>query len=205
MIREAPEIRAPWTPLSPSGPQPTIATASGIDERRVTRCRPAEAGNGDATAHHPKVYGRGLCHKRHHPFLEGDHQLRQAADVRVRIHRCAVAHLCHGHQIIRALTAEELAHVSASAETLITGAALRRARYAHAIAHLYSSDFRANRRDDADAAVSLNQRHLVQPARPASGGAATGAFGRGVPAAGAGGGGRRSMFGRRPSTAPTFE
>jgi hypothetical protein len=82
--------------------------------------------------------------------------------MRVGVHRRAVGHVGDGDEIGGTLTAEELAHVGAAAQALIAVAALRCPRYAHAIAHLHATDFGANGLDDPDAAVALNNRHVVQ-------------------------------------------
>jgi hypothetical protein len=78
--------------------------------------------------------------------------------VRVRIHGCAVLQVAHCDQIGRQIATEELTYVGAAAQTVITGAALRSARHADAIADLHAAHFGANCFDDADTTVSLNQR-----------------------------------------------
>ena len=84
---------------------------SGFDERNVLRRRSAESGDGDATADHAELGGRRFREDRDDPFFECHHLLGEAADVRVGIHRCAVAHVGDRHEIVGALPAEELTHV----------------------------------------------------------------------------------------------
>ena len=172
MIVDAPEIRAPCMALSPSGPHPTTATVDpGSTSASAWRRRRTETGHADAAAHHPELGRIGLGKDRHDPFFERHHQLGEPADVRVGIHRRAVAHVRNRDEIVRALTTQELAHVGTAAKALIAGAALRRAGHAHTIAHLHATHFGTDCLDDAHAAVALNQR----PASPcASGGQAAG-------------------------------
>ena len=169
MIVDAPEILAPCTPLSPSGPQPTTATiepgsTSAID-CDVVAPSPATA---DAAAHHAEIGSRGLGEDRHDPLFERDHELGQPADVRVRIDGRAVTHVGDRHEIVRALTAEELAHVRAPAQALIAGAALRGAGHADAIADLHAAHLGPDRFDDAHAAVALDERHRARGVRRSS-------------------------------------
>ena len=159
MIVDAPAMRAPCTALRPSGPQPTTATIEpGATVASVPRRRRAEAGDADAAAHHAEVHGARLGEDRHDPFLERHHQLGEAADVRVRVDGRAVAQIGDRHEIVSADCAQELAHVGAAAQAAIAGAALRRARHADAIADLHAPHFGSDGFDDADAAVSLDER-----------------------------------------------
>jgi hypothetical protein len=82
--------------------------------------------------------------------------------MRIRVHGSAVAKVRDRNEIVRALSTKELTHVGTATQTLITGTALRRAGYAHTIAHLHSAHFRAYGLDNPDASVTLNQRHFVQ-------------------------------------------
>ena len=95
--------------------------------RQNLGCRAAQARHADATADHAKVRGRCFGENRYHPFFEGDHQLSEPADVRVRIYRRAVAHVGDRHQIIGTLAAEKLAHIGAPTQALIARATLRSA------------------------------------------------------------------------------
>jgi hypothetical protein len=56
--------------------------------------------------------------------------------MRVRVHGGAIAHVRNWDEIVRTLTAEELAHVRATSEALVAAAALRSPRHADAITHL---------------------------------------------------------------------
>src|SRR5688572_3188866 len=83
--------------------------------------------------------------------------------MRVRIDRRPVAHLGHRDQILRTLPAEELTEVGAPAQALIAVAALRRARDAHAIADRDTPHLGADRFDNADAAVALDEYRVIPP------------------------------------------
>ena len=163
MIVDAPEILAPCTPLKPSGPQPTTATiepgSTSATACDVVAPSPATL---DAAAHHAEIRSGRFREHRHDPLFERDHELGQPADVRVRIDRRAITHVGHRHEIVGTLTAEELAHVRASAQALIAGAALRCAGDADAIAHLHAAHLWPDGFDDANAAVALNERHRAQ-------------------------------------------
>ena len=167
MIVEAPAMRAPCTALSPSGPQPT----HGHDRRRArpspapARRRRAEAGDRDAAADHADVGGARLGEDRHDPLLERHHQLGQPADVRVLVDGRAVAQFGHRDEIVGADGAQELTHVGAAAQAAVAGAALRRTRHADAIADLHAPHLGPHGLDDADAAVPLDDRHLVHAPR----------------------------------------
>ena len=136
---------------------------SWLDQRNRLSRGGAQSGDADAAADHAELGGIGLREDGDHPFFERDHDLGQPADVRVRIDGRAVTHLGDRHEIVRALTTEELTHVRAPAKALIAGAALRRAGDAHAIADLHATHLGADSLDDADAAVALDQRHRAQP------------------------------------------
>ena len=132
---------------------------AGLDERNRLRCGGTESSDGHAAAHHPEIGSRGLGEDRHDPLFERDHELGQPADVRVRIHGRAVTHVGDRHEIVGALTAEELAHVGAAAQALIAGPALRGAGHADAIADLHAAHLGPDRLNDAHAAVALDERH----------------------------------------------
>jgi len=130
-----------------------------LDVRQNLRRGATQAGHGHAATNHAKVGGRGFSEYRHHPFLECDHQLGESADVRIRIHRRAVAHIGDGNQIAGALAAEKLAHIGAPPQALIARAALRSSGYANAIAHLNAPHLGTDSFHDSHAAVALNQSH----------------------------------------------
>ena len=85
--------------------------------------------------------------------------------MRVLVHGRAVAQFRHGDEIVSTDGAQELTHVRSAAQAAIACAAVRRARHAHAIADLHAPDVGAHRLHDADAAMSLDDGHVVHPAR----------------------------------------
>ncbi len=103
-----------------------------------------------------------------------------------------------GTRSLRALASEKLAHVRASAQALIAGAALRGAGDANAIAHLHAAHFRTDGFDNSDAAVALNQRHAGHREKRRRDRPSGGAFFRL-------GGRRRNPGIGRPSTSLEFE
>ena len=169
MIVDAPEMRAPCTALRPSGPQPTTATVEP-GRRMPVPCDVVAPRPATATQLHtmPRSTAGALVKTGTTHSSKRDHHLGEPADVRVGVDRRAVAHVGHRHQIVRALAAEELAHVAAAAQALVAGAALRRARHAHAVAHLHAPHLGAHGLDDADAAVALDERHRVEAAEAAA-------------------------------------
>ena len=162
MIVEAPAMRAPCTALSPSGPQPTTATAdpgaSVASVPDVVAPRPATL-----TQLHtmPRSTLLAFDTTGHDPLFPRDHQLAEAADVRVGVDRRAVAQVGDRDEVRRQIASEQLADVGAAAQAVVARAALRRAGHAHAVAHLHAPHFRADGFHDADAAMALNQRHAV--------------------------------------------
>ena len=64
-------------------------------------------------------------------------------------------------EIVGADRAQELAHVRAAAQAAIARAAVRRARHADAVADLHAPHLRPDGFDDADAAVTLDDGHVV--------------------------------------------
>ena len=82
--------------------------------------------------------------------------------MRVRIDRRAVAEISDRHEIASEVTAEQLAHVRASAQAVIARAALRGPRHADSIADLDSSHLRTDRFNDAHTAMTLDERHIVR-------------------------------------------
>ena len=64
--------------------------------------------------------------------------------MRVFVDRRAVAQVTDRDQVRGTDAAQELAHIAATAQALVAGAALRRARHADAIAHLHAPHFRPN-------------------------------------------------------------
>ncbi len=133
--------------------------AAGGDGRERLRHRRAEAGDADAAADHRKLDCVRFREDRDDPLFKRHHQLGEAADVRVGIHRRAVAHVGDRHEVVWPLPSEELAHVGAAAQALIAGTALRRPGDADAITDLNAADFRSHRFDDTDAAVAIDERH----------------------------------------------
>ena len=121
----------------------------------------AESGHAHATEDHAQVHGAGLRDDRHDPLLGGDHQLGKPADMRVRVHGSAIAQVGDRRKVTGEVPPEQLAHVRASAQAVIAGATLRRARHADTIADLHAPHFGADRLDDAHAAVALDERHVV--------------------------------------------
>ena len=167
MIVEAPAMRAPCTALrgraarsrarprsTRARPSPAPATPSRRGRRPRRNCTPSRRRSRSP-----------WCEDRHDPLLERHHQLGQPADVRVLVDGRAVAQFRHGDEIVGADGAQELTHVRAAAQAAIAGAAVRRARHADAIADLHAPDLGSHGLDDADAAVALDDGHLVHPAR----------------------------------------
>ena len=82
--------------------------------------------------------------------------------MRVGIDRRAVAEISDRHEIASEVTAEQLAHVRASAQAVIARAALRGPRHADSIADLDSPHLRTDRFNDAHTAMTLDERHIVR-------------------------------------------
>ncbi len=135
---------------------------SRCDGRERTRGGRAKTGHADATQHHSQIDRGRLRHHRDDPFLEGDHQLGETADVRVGVDRRPVTQIGDRYEIGRQVTTEQLTDVGASAQAVIAGAALRRARHADAIADLNAAHFGSDGFDHTDTAVALHQRHRIR-------------------------------------------
>ena len=73
----------------------------GLDRHQRVRGRRAETGDAHAAAHHADVRRGQLREDRHDPFFERDHELGEAADVRVLVHGRAVVEIGDRHEIVR--------------------------------------------------------------------------------------------------------
>ena len=87
-------------------------------------------------------------------FLVHGHELADAANPRLRVHRRAVAHVGDRSEIIAAQC--ELTHVRAAVHALIAGTALRRPGHDDAIANDDASHLGADSFDHAEATVIRN-------------------------------------------------
>jgi hypothetical protein len=134
---------------------------SHLGER--ARRRGAQAGDADTAEHHAEIDGRRGADNRHDPLFERHHQFGETTDVRVGVHRRAVAHVGNRHEVGRQVAAEQLTDIGAAAQAVIAGPALRRPRHAHPIADLHAAHVGAHGLDDTNAAMALDERHVGRP------------------------------------------
>ena len=110
---------------------------------------------------HSQVRGRSFREDGYDPFLECHHQLGETPNVRIGIHRGAIAHLGNRDKITRQVPAKQLTHICTAPKAVVARAALGRARDAHTIPNLDPPHLGSDRLHHANAAMSLHEGHVI--------------------------------------------